>query len=190
MLYGPNILGGAANVVSRKPSQPLEASARIATEFDDHFKDIEQCIVGSLGGISGNWYGHITASYSNSDGYRLPHDFTPVAAQNGGDRENADSHDSVISAKIGYAPNTEDEFALSYYRHHAIFKAHAAANGRTRSWNTSCRRDAISPCNSVAQPMPRSSCRSPRQMGNSPLLTSRQRRLSAAPIVRDMPRSR
>ena len=116
LLYGPNILGGAVNVVSRKPSQPLEASARIATEFDDHFKDIEQRIVGSLGGISGNWYGHITASYSNSDGYRLPHDFVPVAAENGGDRENADSHDTVISAKIGYEPNMDNEFALSYYR--------------------------------------------------------------------------
>jgi len=116
LLYGPNILGGVVNAISRKPGQPFEASGRIASEADDSFDGIEQRVVGSLGGTAGNWYGHITASYSNSDGYRLPDDFVPVAAEDGGARENADSRDTVISAKVGYAPNEENEYALSYYR--------------------------------------------------------------------------
>jgi iron complex outermembrane receptor protein len=116
LLYGPNILGGAVNVISRKPTQPLETSGRIASEMDADFKSIEQRVVGSLGGMAGNWYGHVTASYSDADGYRLPDDFTPVAAENGGDRDNADSRDTVISAKVGYAPSADNEFALSYYR--------------------------------------------------------------------------
>jgi iron complex outermembrane receptor protein len=116
LLYGPNILGGAINVVSRKPTQPFEAFARIASEADDRFNSSDQRVSASLGGTSGQWYGTVTASYSDSDGYRLPDDFAPVAAENGGDRENATSHDSVISAKIGFAPNDDNEFALTYYR--------------------------------------------------------------------------
>ena len=116
LLYGPNILGGAVNVVSRKPTEPFEASARIASELDDEFDSIEQRAVLSLGGISGSWYGFLSASYADSEGYRLPSDFVPVAAENGGPRENAESRDTVVSAKIGYAPNEDNEFALSYYR--------------------------------------------------------------------------
>jgi iron complex outermembrane receptor protein len=116
LLYGPNILGGVVNVISRKPVEPLEASLRISSEMDDKFDSQDQRVVGSLGGISGNWYGHITASYSDSDGYRLPDDFRPVAAENGGERENADSRDTVVSAKIGYAPDERNEYALTYYR--------------------------------------------------------------------------
>jgi len=116
LLYGPNILGGAVNVVSRKPSAPLEASARIETELDDHADDLEQRVSASLGGLRGRWYANATVSYMNSDGYRLPHDFTPTAAENGGRRDNADSRDTVISAKIGFVPDADNEFALSYYR--------------------------------------------------------------------------
>jgi len=116
LLYGPNILGGAVNVISRKPSQPFEASIKTALELDDHFDTSDQRLVGSLGGTMGDWYAHLTASYSKSDGYRLSDDFKPVAAENGGIRENAESHDSVVSAKIGYAPSENNEFALSYYR--------------------------------------------------------------------------
>jgi len=116
LLYGPNILGGAVNVVSRKPTEAFEASARIASEMDDDFNGIEQRAVLSLGGTSGSWYGFLSASYADSEGYRLPSDFVPVAAEDGGARENAVSRDTVISAKIGYAPNEDHEFALSYYR--------------------------------------------------------------------------
>lgn len=116
LLYGPNILGGAVNVVSRKPTQPLQASVRLASELDDDLESIEQRVSLSLGGQSGQWYGYLSASYVDSDGYRLPSDFVPVAAEDGGARENANSRDFVINAKIGYAPNENNEYALSYYR--------------------------------------------------------------------------
>jgi iron complex outermembrane receptor protein len=46
----------------------------------------------------------------------LPQDFVPVAAEDGGRRDAADSRDTVVSAKVGYSPNADNEFALSYYR--------------------------------------------------------------------------
>ncbi len=116
LLYGPNILGGTVNVISRKPTKPFEASARIETEADDRFNSIEQRVMASVGGMGEKWYATLTASYSDADGYRLPSDFVPTAAEDGGDRENAGSRDSVVSAKIGYVPNEDNEYALSYYR--------------------------------------------------------------------------
>ena len=125
LLYGPNALGGAVNVISRKPTAPLEIYARAGAEFDDKFGGIEQRGSVSVGGMRGPWYGNFTVSHTDSDGYRLPSDFKvqtlPVGAaasdyENGGARDNADSRDTVISAKIGFVPNDDNEFALSYYR--------------------------------------------------------------------------
>src|SRR5262245_12579811 len=116
LLYGPNILGGAVNVISRKPTQPFSASAKIASEMDDRFDSIERRGTLSLGAMNDRWYGYLSASYAKSDGYRLPDDFVPVAVENGGAREAADSKDSVVSAKIGFTPNEDNEFALTYYR--------------------------------------------------------------------------
>src|SRR5262249_4044602 len=41
LLYGPNTLGGAINIVSRKPTQPFEVSARTSTEADDRLSENE-----------------------------------------------------------------------------------------------------------------------------------------------------
>jgi iron complex outermembrane recepter protein len=116
LLYGPNILGGAVNVVSRKPTQAFQASARVASEMDDRFDSNEKRASVSVGGKNDRWYAYVSGSYAKSDGYRLPDDFKPVAAENGGRRENAESKDSVISAKVGFTPNDDNEFALIYYR--------------------------------------------------------------------------
>ncbi len=116
VLYGPNILGGAINVISRRPTAPFEASASTSFEFDDRFDDMSQRATVSVGGLRGSWYAHVTASIANADGYRLPSDFTPVSAEDGARRENAESRDTVISAKIGYVAGNGDEYALSLYR--------------------------------------------------------------------------
>jgi iron complex outermembrane receptor protein len=133
LLYGPNILGGAINIVSRKPVRSFEASARAAREVDDRFDSVEKRVGGSVGGIHGNWYAHITASHAESDGYRLPGSFVPVAAEDGGRRDNAASRDSVISAKLGYTPDADNEFALSYYRQHGAKQNPAYAGSYLRS---------------------------------------------------------
>ncbi len=116
LLYGPNTLGGAINVVSRKPTQPLEISGRVSTEFDDHFDSVDNRIDGAIGGNSGTWYGNLTGSYSSSNGYRLPSDFVPVPAQPAGERLNSADRDSLFTAKLGYQPDADNEYALSYYR--------------------------------------------------------------------------
>jgi len=116
LLYGPNVLGGAINVVSRRPTEPFEASLRLKSEFGESGDSLQTRATGTVGGIQGNWYGHATASYVNAEGYTLPGSFRPTANEDGGSRNNADSRDLVISAKLGYVTDGGDEYALSYYR--------------------------------------------------------------------------
>ena len=116
LLYGPNTLGGAINVVSHKPVKPLEITARATGEWDSHFAPSDQRVDASIGGNTGTWYGEVTASYATSDGYRLPSDFTPVAAQPAGERLAASDRDSLFTAKLGYQPDADNEYSLSYYR--------------------------------------------------------------------------
>lgn len=116
VLYGPNTLGGAINVVSRKPSAPLEGSIEASTEMGESSDSLQTRYVASVGGLRGQWYAHGTASYVDSEGYTLPDDFRPTANEDGAGRENADSRDVVLSAKIGYLSTNGDEYALSLYR--------------------------------------------------------------------------
>ncbi len=116
VLYGPNILGGAINVVSRRPTAPLEGSFEAGSEIGESSNSLETRVVGSIGGLRGQWYGHVTASYTDSEGYTLPDDFEATSSEDGGARENADSRDTVISAKVGYLTGDGDEYALSLYR--------------------------------------------------------------------------
>ncbi|WP_428380376.1 TonB-dependent receptor plug domain-containing protein [Nevskia ramosa] len=116
LLYGPNVLGGAINVISRRPTQPFETSLRYTSETGDSDGTLQTRVVGSIGGIQGNWYGHATASYVNAEGYSLPDSFKPTVNEDGGTRNNSDSRDLVVSAKLGYVTDSGDEYALSYYR--------------------------------------------------------------------------
>jgi iron complex outermembrane recepter protein len=115
LLYGPNTLGGAVNVISRKPTQPFEASGRAEIEANDHFNTDSNRVNASIGGNSGTLYGLLTGSYATSNGYRLPNDFTPVAAQPAGERLDASDRDSLMTAKLGYQ-DENNEYAASYYR--------------------------------------------------------------------------
>ena len=115
LLYGPNTLGGAVNVVSRKPTQPFEASGRAEIEANDHFDTDSNRVNASIGGNSGTIYGLLTGAYGTSNGYRLPGDFVPTAAQPAGERLNASDRDSLITAKLGYQ-DENNEYAVTYYR--------------------------------------------------------------------------
>lgn len=116
VLYGPNTLGGAINVVSRKPTAPFEGWAEVGSSWGEGSDSAQTRVVGSLGGLQGKWYWHATASLADSDGYTLPDDFQPTPNEDGGSRENAASRDKVLSAKVGYLAENGDEYALSLYR--------------------------------------------------------------------------
>lgn len=109
--YGPNALGGAINLISRKPRSTLEGDVNIGFGAGN-----ERRTAVNVGSNQGLWYVQAGASYSDADYFRLSSYFKPTATENGSRRENSYRQDSKLSLKFGLTPNATDEYAISYVK--------------------------------------------------------------------------
>ncbi|WP_205701175.1 MULTISPECIES: TonB-dependent siderophore receptor [unclassified Janthinobacterium] len=111
--YGGNTLGGAINLVSRKPTALMEGDSSVGFGSGS-----ERQVSANVGTNQGLWYLQAGVSYIDSDGFPLSSDFRPTATEDGGMRNNAYRKDRKLSFKVGYTPAGGDEYALSYYKQH------------------------------------------------------------------------
>lgn len=114
LLYGPNTLGGAINLVSRQPSAPLEGDLRLGVGSSG-----ERRAAANVGLRQGDWYLQGGASQLEADSFPLPEDFIDYKTNptdRGSERENAYRNDRRLSIKLDYAPSEGREFALGYVR--------------------------------------------------------------------------
>jgi iron complex outermembrane receptor protein len=109
--YGTNALGGAINLITRKPQEALEGDVTLGLA-DGH----ERSAKVNVGSNQGAWYVQAGASWLDSDHFRLSSDFDATPTENGGARDNSYRRDEKVSLKVGLTPNATDEYALSYYR--------------------------------------------------------------------------
>lgn len=109
--YGPNTLGGAVNLISRKPVERLEGDAMIGFVSGN-----ERQMQANVGTNQGQWYAQFGASRLESDYFRMSSNFKATATEDGGNRNNSYRKDDKLSFKLGLTPNRTDEYALSYYK--------------------------------------------------------------------------
>ena len=109
VIYGPNALGGAINVVSRKPSREFEGDASAGWFSGDG----REAAV-NFGSKQERWYVQAGGSYLEQDTFPLADDYVPRPTENGGDRENAHRQDWRGSAKVAFTPNDSDEYAVGF----------------------------------------------------------------------------
>jgi iron complex outermembrane receptor protein len=109
--YGPNTLGGAINLISRKPKAAFEGDASLGFASGN-----ERQAQVNVGSNQESWYLQAGASYLQSDSFPMSASFTPTATEAGGARDNSYRKDSKLSLKVGLTPNAGDEYALSYYK--------------------------------------------------------------------------
>lgn len=115
VLNGPGGMGGAINLVSRKPTKPFEAEARVGVVFDGDLEGRNAVnSYGMMGVRKSEGYAQISGTIVSQDHWNLSNNFTPTAIENGGLRDNSETEDWRINAKIGYTPNATDEYAISY----------------------------------------------------------------------------
>lgn len=137
LLYGPNTLGGAINLVTRKPARPFEGDARLGLGAGQMRKAAV-----NLGGNQGAWYYQLGASYLDADGFPLPKGFKDYKRQptdTGSRRENAYRTDQRLSFKLGLTPNATDEYALGYVRQEGekgnpVYAGTSAQRNAVRYW--------------------------------------------------------
>ncbi|MGD9782615.1 MAG: TonB-dependent receptor plug domain-containing protein [Kiritimatiellia bacterium] len=112
VIYGPNTLGGAINVVSRRPTKPEEFTARAGAFSGEGYE----------GALRGGWlrdegYAQAGVSYRERDHFRTSDDFEPTATEDGSRRGNSDTRDLQVGAKMGWTPGGQgDEFAVGFVR--------------------------------------------------------------------------
>ncbi len=114
VLYGPNTMGGAINVITKRPVRPFETDAGIGVASGD-----TTTAYANFGTNQGKWYAQGGASYRDREYFNLSDDFEPTATEDGGERENSSLTDRKVRFKFGYQPTAGDEYALCYSKQQA-----------------------------------------------------------------------
>lgn len=112
LMYGFNTMGGAINLVTRKPQKAFEGSAQVGLD-DSSGRNVSL----NLGSATERFYVQGGFAYLHQNRFRLPKDFSDLKARptdTGRYRENAGRTDRHYSLKFGLTPNETDEYALGY----------------------------------------------------------------------------
>lgn len=114
VLNGPGALGGAINLVTRKPERAWEADARAGLAIGNSGSAIQQQAALSLGTRQDRFYLAASAAWNFQPRFELPNGFAVTPAENGGFRDHSRSEDWSLNLKAGYTPREGDEYSLNY----------------------------------------------------------------------------
>jgi iron complex outermembrane recepter protein len=114
VLSGPGAVGGAINLVTRKPTQPFEYEARAGVALGGNGNYNGYNSSGLVGGATEKSYWQASGGITKTDQFRLSDKFTPTATEDGGDRDHSDARNYNLNLKVGATPNSTDEYSLSY----------------------------------------------------------------------------
>jgi iron complex outermembrane receptor protein len=136
VLDGPGALGGAINLVTRRPAAALEAEFNAQDALDGDGSYAGHTVSGRVGTRQQNFYLQASGVSARQDHWRLSHDFVPTSLEDGGERNHSDSRDYRYNLKAGYVPNATDEYALNYTRQSGEKDApyHTTDTASTRFW--------------------------------------------------------
>ncbi|MDR3253207.1 MAG: TonB-dependent receptor [Tannerella sp.] len=113
VLYGPNTMGGAINLVSRKPAKQLEVWGLSGMKLSrEGFSGYNTAV--SVGSKSDKFYALGSISYLENSFATLSGKFAPGTNEDGGKRDNSETKDFKFSAKAGFTPNATDEYSLNF----------------------------------------------------------------------------
>jgi iron complex outermembrane receptor protein len=116
VLDGPDGMGGAINLVTRRPTKALEADFRSTLTLGRQAEYAGYNVSGLIGTRHEHWYAQASYARNATDHWDLSGKFTPTPTEDGGHRDLSQSHDWRANAKIGWTPNSTDEYALSFTR--------------------------------------------------------------------------
>ena len=116
VLDGPGAMGGAVNLVTRKPTKPLEVEARGTLNLGRDVDYAGYTVFGLIGTRHDQWYAQASFARNFQDHWDLPGDFAPTANEDGGERDFSRTKDWRVNLKASFTPNATDEYAISYTR--------------------------------------------------------------------------
>ncbi len=141
VLNGPGAMGGAINLVTSKPTRPLEAEARGTLALGRDGEYAGYTAYGKIGTAQEKWYAQASFTRNYQKHWDLAGGYRPVAgsAEDGGARDFSQNEDWRLNVKAGFTPNGTDEYVLSYTRQEGARNAplhvtDSVAQQRNWSW--------------------------------------------------------
>lgn len=114
VLNGPDGMGGAINLVTRKPVKPFEGEVRVSAALASGGQYNGNTVYANVGGRQQVFYYQVSFEERDMQHWRLSDDFKPTVAENGGNRDHTSKKDSRYNLKLGLTPNSTDEYSLNY----------------------------------------------------------------------------
>lgn len=116
VLDGPGAMGGAINLVTRKPVKALEAEGSIWTGGRGEAEGWNGYVM--LGTRQPKYYVQGSANYSDRNFWSLSGNYSPATSslQPAGRRLSSDTADSRYNVKAGWTPNDTDEYTVNYIK--------------------------------------------------------------------------
>ncbi|MEZ5896240.1 MAG: TonB-dependent receptor [Parvularculaceae bacterium] len=138
VLDGPGAMGGAVNLVTRKPARRMEAEMRGVLDLDSDVDYAGYTLSGVLGAKRDQWYVQTSFARSYRDHWDLAGGFKSSLNEDGGARDFSQTEDWRLNLKAGFTPNTTDEYAISYTRQEGAKQAplhvSSTSNRVLRNW--------------------------------------------------------
>ncbi|NTV66423.1 MAG: TonB-dependent receptor [Chlorobaculum sp.] len=119
VLYGPNTMGGAINMVSRKPEKRLEGNVMAGGSMGNDEIDAGFGAV-NIGSNQGKWYVQAGLSLLTRDFRPLSGSYVASKNEDGDERDNSDTRDRNATIKVGYTPNATDEYTITFNSQHSV----------------------------------------------------------------------
>ena len=116
VLNGPDGMGGAINLVTRRPTKALDVELRGTLTGGRSVEYQGYTVSGLLGTRHDKWYAQASYARNFQDHWDLAGGFTPTSSEDGGERDLSRTRDWRVNAKVGFTPNATDEYAVSYTR--------------------------------------------------------------------------
>lgn len=132
LLYGPNALGGAINIVTAKPKSGFSFKIKGGSFTNGKYSSLA-----SIGYGAEKYYVRVGYSILDKEDFRLSDDYKPaVSIESGGDRDNSYRKMSQFSAKVGFTPSMGHEYAIYYVKHNGKkgIPPYVGTSGSSRFW--------------------------------------------------------
>jgi iron complex outermembrane recepter protein len=116
VLNGPGGIGGAINLVTKKPTEAVEAEVQGGLNFGTDGSYEGYKTYGSVGTRQAGYYLQASGTLLDLDGWMLSEDFAPTANEDGGLRDRSDTRDWQVNLKAGLTPNATDDYSINYIK--------------------------------------------------------------------------
>lgn len=114
VLYGPNTMGGAVNLISRKPVKEIEGILGYGIQKGRDADTTTNQTYFNLGTKQEQFYAQVSGSFVERQGLQLSRHYQQRGSsiEDGGRAEESVQRDKKLSLKLAYTPTQTDEYAL------------------------------------------------------------------------------